>query len=102
MAIRLSDYVTGGIVINRGKYSTFGRFGLRGLRDVLQIELTGYPAADLMNKTMEFEVAENDREASPEDVRSLDGLKSRQIGATGEITASKRVRTGGPASGQEE
>lgn len=100
MAFRLSDYVTGGIVINRGRYSTHGRLGLRGFEGVLHFELTGYPAADLLNKTIEFEVAENDREASPEDVRALEGLKCQQIGATGEMTAIKPVRAGFPIPGQ--
>src|SRR3954467_12478192 len=91
MAFRLSDYVTGGFVINKGKYSTHGRLGLRGYPHVVMFELTGYPAADLMGKHIEFDVPENDREPTPEDVAALASFKDRHIGPTGCLSAEHQL-----------
>jgi hypothetical protein len=99
MAFRLSEYVTGGMVINKGDYSTYGCLALRGLSSTLRFELTGYPADDLRGKRIEFEVPENDRPVSPEDVSSLAKLKISQVGPTGWMTAARRIRTGTNAAG---
>ena len=50
MAFRLSDYVTGGFLVNKGKYSTCGRLALRGYPEVVHFELVGWPAEDLSGK----------------------------------------------------
>lgn len=91
MAFRLSDYVTGGFIINKGEYHTWGRLGLRGHPDVIMFDLVGYPAADLMNKHVEFEVPENDHEETPEDVAALEKFINSQVGPTGEMTAARAV-----------
>jgi hypothetical protein len=91
MAFRLSDYVTGGFIINQGEYHTYGRLGLRGHPDVILVELVGYPAEDLMNKHLEFDVPENDYDESAEDVAALKAFKNRQIGPTGLMTAARRA-----------
>src|SRR5436190_226714 len=96
MTLRLSDYVTGGFVINKGEYSTWGRLALRGYPHVVSFELTGYPAEDLMGKHTEFDVPENDREPTPEDFAALKSLKDRHIGPTGCLSAERRLGAGGP------
>lgn len=96
MPFDLSDYVTGGFVLNKGEYSTWGRLGLRGYPHVVMFELTGYPCADLMGKHTEFDVPENDREPTPEDIAALKSLKDRHIGPTGRMTAEHRPDAGGP------
>jgi hypothetical protein len=94
MAFRLRDYVTGGFILNKGGYSTWGRLAFRGYPHVVSFELTGYPSADLMGKHTEFDVPENDREPTPEDVAALRSLKDRHVGPTGCMSAEHRA--GGP------
>ena len=91
MALRLSDYVTSGFVLNKGEYSTWGRLALRGYPHIVSFELTGYPSADLMGKHMEFDVPENDREPTEEDFAALASLKDRHVGPTGRMSAQHRA-----------
>src|SRR4051812_15975347 len=94
MALRLSDYVTSGFVLNKGEYSTWGRLALRGYPEIVSFELTGYPSADMIGKHTEFDVPENDREPTPEDFAALKSLKDRHVGPTGSMSAEHRA--GGP------
>ena len=79
--------------MNSRRFSTHGRLLLRGAEMTVAFELTGDPDPDLRGRRFEFEIPENDREASDEDRRVVAGFKPLQIGVTGEMTAGRKVRT---------
>ena len=79
--------------MNPSRFSTHGRLLLRGGEMPVSFELTGAPCPDLRGRTLEFEVPENDHEASDEDRRAAAGIRPLQIGVTGEMTAERKVKT---------
>ena len=93
MAFRLSDLVIAGFFMNPHRFSTHGRLLLRGGEMAVAFELTGNPSPDLLGGKLEFEVPENDREPTDEDRRIAAAFKPLQIGATGEMTAERKVKT---------
>jgi hypothetical protein len=93
MAFRLSDLIIAGFFVNPHRFSTHGRLLLRGAEMPVAFELTGAPCADLGGRTLEFEVPENDHEASDKDRRLATEFKPHQIGVTGDMTAERKVRT---------
>jgi hypothetical protein len=65
---------------------------LRGREDPWVFHLTGAPAEDLRGRAFEFTAPENDRPPTEEDRRMAESLHSQQIGATGEMSAARKVR----------
>ncbi len=93
MAFRLSDLIIAGFFMNPRRFSTHGRLLLRGAETPVAFELTGAPCPVLCGRTLEFEVPENDRDASDKDRRLAAEFKPYQIGVTGKMTAERKVRT---------
>lgn len=89
----MSDIVIAGFLVNSHRLSTHGRLLLRGAETPAMFELTGAPDADLRGRKLEFEVPGNDRDASDEDRRLAAEFKPHQIGATGEMTTARMVKT---------
>lgn len=92
MALRLSDYVIRGELINLRKNSTHGWLALDGLDGPLTFELTGDCDENLRGKHIRFEAAPNPFAERALDLRSV-RLAPRQIGPTGQITAGRWVKT---------
>ena len=72
-------------MINKDRYSTHGQLVLRGLPCAVRFELTGYPEPDLRGQRIEFDVPDNDREATPEDIRALAEHFLNKFSADGEV-----------------
>ena len=110
MALRLSDHVLCGEIINTGHYSVHGWLGLRGCRRPLLLQLTGDCAADLKGRHIRFEIQgledqpDSDTDADPDgpffdepadsepDTIDALGLAWQQVGPTGTITADRKVK----------
>ena len=112
MALRLSDHVLCGEIINTGHYSVHGWLGLRGCRRPLLLQLTGDCGADLKGRHIRFEIQglQDEEESDPDgDTDAIDefdgdppnsepdtidtlGLAWQQIGPTGTMTADRKVK----------
>lgn len=109
MALRRADLVVCGEVIHSRKHSTHGWLGLRGFERPLIFQLTGDPNPDLAGRHIRFEVrqkpgasGESEQPPAPEadsaDEKellkrlNLTGLAWMQVGPTGTMTATRRVR----------
>ena len=110
MALRLSEHVVCGEIVNTGHYSVHGWLGLRGCRRPLLLELTGNCGLDLKGRHIRFEIQglEDEEEwalegdpaspfldepadSEPDAIASL-GLAWQQIGPTGTMTADRKVK----------
>jgi hypothetical protein len=92
MAFRLRDLIIAGEFFHSSPYGVHGRLLLRGRQDTLVFELTGSPAEDLRGRAFAFTASANDRPATEEDRRLAESFQDRQIGATGEMTAARKVQ----------
>ena len=112
MALRLSDHVLCGEIINTGHYSVHGWLGLRGCRRPLLLQLTGDCGADLKGRHIRFEIQgfEDEEESGPDgDTDAIDkfvggpldsepdtidtlGLAWQQIGPTGTMRADRKAK----------
>ena len=102
MSWRLGDLVIGGEIINTTNYSTHGYLTLRGVDEPIFLQLTGNCDPDLAGRHMRFEVRprptpNGDSQAAgakPNEAEDPDigGLARQQIGPTGMMTASHRVK----------
>jgi hypothetical protein len=112
MALRLSDHVLCGEIINTGHYSVHGWLGLRGCRRPLLLQLTGDCGADLKGRHIRFEIQgledeeESDPDSDPDAIDEFDGAGSdsepdtidtlglawQQIGPTGAMTADRKAK----------
>jgi hypothetical protein len=101
MALRLSESVVCGELMNTRRNSVHGWLRLRGVDQLLSLQLTGNCSADLSGRHIRFEVRERLDAHIPECFESeeaalerlkLTGLAWQQIGPTGTMTAARMVR----------
>jgi hypothetical protein len=104
MAWRLNDWVECGELFNTRNYSTLGWIKFKGVKTPLRLELTGNTSPDLQGWHLYFEARPP---KNPEAMRTrgeiegtegltkkdLKKLAPQQIGSTGDMTASRMVRT---------
>ena len=110
MALRLSDHVLCGEIINTGHYSVHGWLGIRGCRRPLLLQLTGDCEDDLKGRHIRFKIqglaeeeepdADGDEagpfsdeppDSEPDTIDTL-GLAWQQIGPTGTMTADRKAK----------
>ncbi|MBM4034911.1 MAG: hypothetical protein FJ291_24475 [Planctomycetes bacterium] len=102
MACRLNDFIERGELINTQNYSTHGWVKLRGREQPVHLQLTGNCSPDLAGWHIRFE-SRGPRggaggEPSPEELAEILAQKTpdlapHQIGATGDISAARKVKT---------
>jgi len=100
MALRLNDLVEAGELFNTRNYSVHGVLKLRGREEPLLLELTGNCSPDLMGRHIRFEAREIPKDrpqlceptSEEEAERVRRSLHWRQIGATGDMTAARKVK----------
>lgn len=100
MALRLDDLVEAGEIFNTQWYSTHGWLKLRGREEVLVLELTGNCCRDLQGWHIRFQSRPVptdrpqlvERTSDEEAERIYRSLQWRQIGATGDISADRKVK----------
>ena len=85
MAWRIAESVVRGEIDNRQKDRVTGRIWLAGSKAPLELELQGNALRDLAGRRLTFENP-NPKPGQPV------GLKPQQIGAVGDMTASRKVR----------
>jgi len=104
MAWRLNDWVECGELFNTRNYSTHGWIKLKGVKTPIHLEFTGNMSPDLQGWHFYFEATPP---KNPEAMKTrgelegkegltqkdLKGLAPQQIGATGDMTAARMVRT---------
>ena len=87
MAFRIHESVVRGEIDNRTKGTVRGRIWLHGRSDPIVLELCGNAHPDLAGCLLTFE------NSLPAAVDShLDSLNAQQVGAIGDLTASRKVR----------
>ena len=96
MALRLGGLVVCGEIDNTYHYSVYGRLWLRGQEQPLLLRLTGDCDPDLAGRRFYFEMRNpGARVIIGPDIENFDlaNLAWQQIGATGMMTAERRVKT---------
>jgi hypothetical protein len=93
MAFRIGDLVIAGIFCHTSPYCVHGQLLLRGREGAFMFELTGMPEPDLRGRVFEFSVPANEREPSDEDRKLARAFAPQQVGATGLMTAARRVKS---------
>jgi hypothetical protein len=93
MAFRIGDLVLAGVFCHSSRYGVHGQLLLRGSEDPFMFELMGVPEPDLRGRSFEFTVPANEREPSEEDRRLVAAFAPQQVGATGHMTAARRVKS---------
>ena len=103
MALRLNDLVVSGELDATGPFGVRGWLRLRGSQSPLMLELTGLPSEDLAGRRFYFQLRrmpdEDAMQVNPTDI-DLDSLARQQVGATGEFTAARQVRTSDCPTGE--
>ena len=95
MALRLSDLVVSGEILNTDNYSTHGWLNLRGCEQTLVLQLTGNCDADLKGKHFRFQardLADTIGVAGDPTEVDISGIAWQQIGPTGTMTADRKVK----------
>ncbi len=93
MTLHLSEYVSGGEIVNTHKNSVHGYLALRGCDRPIVLQLTGNCGPDLAGRHLRFEASSNpDADDSPVTEDQIDELRLGwiQIGVPGEMTANKQ------------
>ena len=92
MTLHLSEYVSGGEIVNTHKNSVHGYLALRGCDRPIVLQLTGNCGPDLAGRHLRFEVCSNlDVDDAPVTEDQINELRLGwiQIGVPGEMTAHK-------------
>ena len=93
MAIRLGSLVIDGQLRNTSKNSVRGQVRLRGMEQVLVLELTGNCDPDLAGRHVRFQARpDRTQHEDPSDAPDLSTFSWRQIGPTATMTANHKVR----------
>ena len=101
MAYRFGEHITWGLIDNRRRNTTRGMLHFWGEPQVaLDFTLTGDCSPDLRGKLVRFWCRQDPWECKPLDPALCKGFHWRQIGATGQMTASGWVKSM-PCSGEE-